>query len=185
MPLTAKGERILEAMQKEYGHKKGEQVFYASINAGTIEGAEKDMATKKKTTRKKRRSAKQRANDKRLGQMARKRAAARRKANPKKKAKRKTKRKANPKRTKSAKSHLWVVFKCRGKSVHYFTGNLAGNGRQAWGKRADGARFVTKGVAERHARFMAKKRGASKFNIGVAPDILTSHQIGAQCNSGK
>lgn len=44
MPLTKKGEEILHTMQKEYGPKKGESVFYASINKGTIEGAEKDSA---------------------------------------------------------------------------------------------------------------------------------------------
>ena len=32
MPLTSKGKKIKRAMQKEYGSKKGESVFYASIN---------------------------------------------------------------------------------------------------------------------------------------------------------
>ena len=40
MPLTKKGKTILSAMRKEYGSEKGEQVFYASINAGKIKGAE-------------------------------------------------------------------------------------------------------------------------------------------------
>lgn len=38
MPLTAKGEKIKENMEKEYGKKHGEQVFYASANKGTIKG---------------------------------------------------------------------------------------------------------------------------------------------------
>jgi hypothetical protein len=38
MPLTPKGEKILENMEQEYGEKKGEQVFYASANKGTITG---------------------------------------------------------------------------------------------------------------------------------------------------
>jgi hypothetical protein len=38
MPLTSKGEEIKSAMQKEYGSEKGEQVLYASKNAGTITG---------------------------------------------------------------------------------------------------------------------------------------------------
>ena len=38
MPLTAKGEKILSAMQKEYGEKKGKEVFYASKNKGLISG---------------------------------------------------------------------------------------------------------------------------------------------------
>jgi hypothetical protein len=40
MPLTTKGETILKAMSKEYGKKKGKQVFYASRNAGKIKGVE-------------------------------------------------------------------------------------------------------------------------------------------------
>lgn len=40
MPLTKKGKEIKAAMTKEYGAKKGEQVFYASINKGKIKGAE-------------------------------------------------------------------------------------------------------------------------------------------------
>lgn len=41
MPLTKKGEKILANMKKRYGAKKGESVFYASINAGRIKGAER------------------------------------------------------------------------------------------------------------------------------------------------
>jgi hypothetical protein len=38
MPLTAKGQKILAAMIEEYGEEEGTKVFYASANAGTIEG---------------------------------------------------------------------------------------------------------------------------------------------------
>jgi len=41
MPLTKKGAKIREAMEKFYGEKKGDEVFYASINKGKIKGAEK------------------------------------------------------------------------------------------------------------------------------------------------
>lgn len=41
MPLTKKGEEIKKAMDKEYGDKKGKEVFYASKNKGTIKGVEK------------------------------------------------------------------------------------------------------------------------------------------------
>lgn len=41
MPLTEKGQKILANMKKEYGSKKGKSIFYASINKGTITGAEK------------------------------------------------------------------------------------------------------------------------------------------------
>jgi hypothetical protein len=40
MPLTKKGQKILSEMKKEYGPKKGESVFYASIHKGRIQGAE-------------------------------------------------------------------------------------------------------------------------------------------------
>ena len=42
MPLTSKGEKIEGAMKEEYGAKKGEQVFYASRNKGTISGVDAD-----------------------------------------------------------------------------------------------------------------------------------------------
>lgn len=41
MPLTKKGNTILTAMEKQYGAKKGESVFYASRNKGRIKGVEK------------------------------------------------------------------------------------------------------------------------------------------------
>ncbi len=41
MPLTGKGKEILSSMKKSYGAKKAKSVFYASINAGKIKGAEK------------------------------------------------------------------------------------------------------------------------------------------------
>ncbi len=44
MPLNKKGTKIKSAMKKEYGSKKGEQVFYASENKGKI----KNITKKKK-----------------------------------------------------------------------------------------------------------------------------------------
>ena len=41
MPLNKKGEKIKKAMKKEYGAKKGERVFYASENKGTIKGVKR------------------------------------------------------------------------------------------------------------------------------------------------
>ena len=40
MPLTEKGEEIMHNMQEEYGPEKGESVFYASRNAGSISGVD-------------------------------------------------------------------------------------------------------------------------------------------------
>jgi len=45
MPLNKKGKKIKAAMQKEYGSKKGEAIFYAAENKGTIKGVK---APKKK-----------------------------------------------------------------------------------------------------------------------------------------
>jgi len=41
MPLTSKGKKVKAAMTKEYGAKKGNKVFYASVNAGKIKGVAK------------------------------------------------------------------------------------------------------------------------------------------------
>lgn len=46
MPLTPKGKKIKAEMMKPkskggYGKKKGEEVFYASQNKGTIKGTHK------------------------------------------------------------------------------------------------------------------------------------------------
>lgn len=41
MPQTAKGKKIMKAMKKTYGAKKGKKVFYASANKGTISGVHK------------------------------------------------------------------------------------------------------------------------------------------------
>lgn len=38
MPLTPKGTKIKAEMRKEYGKKRGDEVFYRSINKGTITG---------------------------------------------------------------------------------------------------------------------------------------------------
>ena len=41
-PLTAKGRKILAQMIDQYGsEKKGKRIFYASVRAGKITGAEK------------------------------------------------------------------------------------------------------------------------------------------------
>lgn len=42
MPLTAKGEKIMRAMQEHYGSEHGKSVFYASKNAGRISGVDQE-----------------------------------------------------------------------------------------------------------------------------------------------
>jgi len=46
MPLTEKGRKIKTAMLKHYGKEKGERVFYASENKGTIKGIVKKYKKK-------------------------------------------------------------------------------------------------------------------------------------------
>jgi hypothetical protein len=43
MPLTEKGEKIKSAMEENYGPEKGEEVFYASANKGTITGVDQEV----------------------------------------------------------------------------------------------------------------------------------------------
>lgn len=47
MPLTAKGNKIMGNMVKEYGPAKGKKVFYASRNKGTISGVDPESKAKK------------------------------------------------------------------------------------------------------------------------------------------
>ena len=53
MPVTPKGAEIKRAMVKQYGKKKGAQVFYASEKAGTIKGVHKKSRKKAARSRKK------------------------------------------------------------------------------------------------------------------------------------
>lgn len=41
MLLTKKGKKVKAAMSKQYGKEKGERVFYAAENKGTIKGVTK------------------------------------------------------------------------------------------------------------------------------------------------
>jgi hypothetical protein len=48
MPLTKKGAKIKRAMKEEYGPDKGERVFFASANRGTVKGVDKRRKRKGK-----------------------------------------------------------------------------------------------------------------------------------------
>jgi len=47
MPITKTGKEVMSNMMREYGEKKGKEVFYASINAGKA-GSSKWHGKKKK-----------------------------------------------------------------------------------------------------------------------------------------
>lgn len=71
-PLTKKGNKILAKMRERYGKKKGESVFYASKNKGTISGVDgktKDVSAKE--IRRQIDELKRRANDKTLSKQQR------------------------------------------------------------------------------------------------------------------
>ncbi len=46
MPLTPKGRKIKRAMRATYGKTKGDRVFHASQNKGTIKGTHKPKSKK-------------------------------------------------------------------------------------------------------------------------------------------
>jgi len=46
MPLNKKGKKVKKAFEKEYGKKKGDSIFYASINSGTVKNATKKKSKK-------------------------------------------------------------------------------------------------------------------------------------------
>lgn len=57
MPLNKKGKEIMSAMKQQYGATKGERVFYAAANKGTIAGVERnkgDYSAKARTGKRRR-----------------------------------------------------------------------------------------------------------------------------------
>jgi len=47
MPLTKTGRTVLSQLKKKHGSKKGEEIFYASINAGKLKGMKLESKRKK------------------------------------------------------------------------------------------------------------------------------------------
>ena len=143
---------------------------------------------RKKTVRKKKRSAKQLANDRRLGRMAKARAKAKR-GGRRKVAKRRNPCTTNPrrkirapaKRTTRAKSHLWLVFKCKGQVVMYLAWAGAHLG---WVKpKGKAVLFQTKSAAAQQARMQAKGRFAKSWQVGSTSSSTTSGEIRAACKA--
>lgn len=139
---------------------------------------------------KKKRSAKQLANDKRLGRMAKARA---KKKRAKKKTRRKIKRKRNvvrkgfPKkvskrRTKVAKTHLQLIFRCRGNSVMWLTMDTKGK----WNWTSDKGKAIRiKAIKQAAgiARGIARKPGYAKYHLGVVNTEAMASQIAAHCRA--
>lgn len=55
MALTKKGDKVLRAMRKEYGKKRGTSVFYASIHKGRILGTHRSNNWHERLAQRKRR----------------------------------------------------------------------------------------------------------------------------------
>ena len=155
--------------------------------------------------RKKKRSAKQLANDKRLGRMAKARAKKKRGGRSassgrsrvtRKKVRRKNthrrvaskgqirrvikKAKRRTKRPSLKKSHLWRVFRCRGKSVFWIYMDSTGK----WNWTSDAGKsilFATKGGASNVAKGIAKKPRYAKYDVGVVDRGTTAVQIAQFC----
>jgi len=158
----------------------------------------KENPKRKKTMRKKKRSAKQLANDKRLGRMAKARAKAKRGIGRKRKLKvgrtRLTVKQANPHsrfqkklaskaRTVSARSHLWNIFKCYGKSVRFL--GLTTAGKLQWTIRDAAIIWKSKERAAKIAKKVSTKRGMSNYDIGVSSREMSAAQIATGCKAGK
>ena len=47
MPLNKKGKKIMSSMLETYGKEKAEEVFYKSLNKGTISGVHAKRKRKK------------------------------------------------------------------------------------------------------------------------------------------
>jgi hypothetical protein len=48
MPLTKKGRKIMTAMRRRYGAKRGRSIFYASRNKGTISGVDRSRRRRRR-----------------------------------------------------------------------------------------------------------------------------------------
>lgn len=130
--------------------------------------------------RKKKRSAKQLANDRRLGRMAKARAKKKRPSKRRKKvAKRKNPHKKTAQRKSVAKPHLWLVFKCKGRSVYFL---VLRSGKPGWSlTKGEAILFRSKESGKKTGRVVAKKRGMVGWNVGVAPYEMTAPQIANRC----
>jgi hypothetical protein len=58
MPLTEKGKKIRRKMREQYGEEKGDRVFYASQNKGTIKGTHRRRLKMKKSGKHRMRASK-------------------------------------------------------------------------------------------------------------------------------
>lgn len=88
-------------------------------------------------------------------------------------------RESNPKRTARKKSHLWIVFKCRGRSVMYVN---AGRGGARFGltpRKGSAIFFQRKSDALSVAKSGIEKDASAKW--GVISDDATATEIRRMC----
>ncbi len=137
---------------------------------------------------KKKRTAKQRAATKKMiaankARLRKKRKTARRKTT-RRKTRRKSRARRNPQKARPGlrKTHLWLVFKCKGVAVSFVYMTDKG---PAWTMdKAQAGLFRTKGAAHKLAKAIAKKRAMSTWHVGAASAAQTRAQIVAACKAG-
>lgn len=137
--------------------------------------------------RKKTRTAKQRAATKKMiaankARRRKKTKTARRKTRGRKTARRKTRRNPQVARPGLKKSHLWIVFKCKGVAVSFVYMSAAG---PAWTMdKAQAGLFRTKAAAHKLAKALQKKRGLATWQVGTASSDTPRAKIVAACKAG-
>lgn len=182
------GRKNLEKRLSEKAKQEGPDSIWAEMLA---------ELRSKNPMHKKKRSAKQLANDRRLGRMAKARAKKKR-GGRRKKVARKNPCGTNPhrraaskgriqaaiakaKRTRSAKSHLWLIFACKGKIVQWM--RLTTNAKYFFGgDKGKAIRFSTKSEALKIAKGLKGTRG---WQVGIISDDISATQIAAHCTGGK
>lgn len=169
----------VEMAASDYGLPASRREYYRIVT-GMLKKVLKDFGPKrnpigKKVMRKKKRSPAQLRNDKRLGAMAKKRG--KKKATRKKVAKKTaSKRRANP--ASKAKSHLWLVWRCKGNTVNFLTLPIwtADKGKAMFFTTKRAAQFALESVGN-----LGGERSIAGFTTGVASGDATAAQIRKVC----
>lgn len=178
--------RKLQAVNTEYRDLQWE--IERRWGPGRLKAPLRNPKRKGTTTmaRKKKRTAKQRAATKKMIAANRARLRKKTKTARRKTTRRKTtrKRRRNPQKARPGlrKTHLWLVFKCKGVAVSFVYMSAKG---PAWTMdKAQAGLFRTKGAAHKLAKAIAKKRGLSTWHVGVSSVHNTRAQIVAGCKAG-
>lgn len=166
--------------KRYYGYNKANELINAIFEHPNKPKRKSNVAKK----RKKARSPAQKAATKKLVALNKKRRGKKRKTTRKTKRKVTRKRNVSKKRTASRKSHLWLIFLCKGAVVKWM--KVASDLKYGWTKdKGKSVLLKSKGDAVRLASKIQKRRGYASYFVGVTNAESTSAQIKAYCNEGK